>query len=65
MVTYLCCVFTLFAGVFVFAQKLPEPKPSGPGDPPGLPVDGGLSLLFIAGAAYGVYASKKKLTIDD
>lgn len=51
----------LFACTSVFAQKdLPEPKPNDVG-PPGLPIDGGLSYLFIAGAAFGVYAIRKKI----
>lgn len=67
IVTYCCCVIMLFADASVLAQKTPsppEPKPAGPA-PPGLPIDGGLSYLFIVGAAYGVYAIRKKITIDD
>ena len=63
MVTYCCCAIMLFAGVSVFAQKTPsppEPKPAGPA-PPGLPIDGGLSYLILAGAAYGVYAIRKRV----
>lgn len=44
----------------VFAQKeIPVP---GTNDtpPPGLPIDGGLSYLLIAGIAYGVYELKRK-----
>lgn len=58
----------MLSGVSVFAQKTdpPEPKPNGQGPgPPGLPIDGGFSYLLIAGAAYGVYAIRKKFTIDD
>lgn len=32
----------------------------GPPPPPGLPIDFGISALFISGAAFGVYALKKK-----
>lgn len=46
----------------VFSQG-PDPPPPPP--PPGTPIDGGLSLLIIAGTAYGVYATRKKFTIDD
>lgn len=62
MVTYLCCVLMLFlsASVFPLVKDPPEPKPEGP-IIPGLPIDGGLSLLIIIGAAYGVYAIKKRL----
>lgn len=62
IVTYLCCVLMLFAGFSVFAKKKnhpPEPPQQLPPGPPGLPIDGGISLFFIAGAAYGVYAIKK------
>jgi len=65
ILTYLCCVLMLFAGVSVFAKKKgpaepPSPKPNDVG-PPGLPIDGGLSYLFIAGVAYGVYAIRKRV----
>ena len=33
---------------------LPGPPPPPPPPPPGLPLDGGLLFLFIAGVAYGV-----------
>lgn len=39
----------------------PSPKENGPGHP-GLPIDGGLSLLLISGIAYGIYELKKKKT---
>ena len=51
-----CCFFV------AFAQKAP-PTPAKTNDPPpgpGLPIDGGLSYLFIAGIAYGVYELKRK-----
>ncbi|WP_291803595.1 PID-CTERM protein-sorting domain-containing protein [Lutibacter sp.] len=46
-----------------FAQKNDVPVPGTNDDPPppvGLPIDGGLSYLFIAGIAYGVYELKRK-----
>jgi len=46
-----------------FAQKNDVPVPGTNDDPPppvGLPIDGGLSYLFIAGIAYGVYELKQK-----
>lgn len=70
ILTYVCCVAMLFAGVSVFAKKTGPPAPpnnknndipSGPG----LPIDGGLSALLIAGVAYGVYAIRKKFTNED
>jgi len=43
----------------VFAQKPPDPELPGT-PPPGLPIDGGLSFLIIAGVTYGIYESRKK-----
>jgi len=40
----------------ISAQTPPPPPPPQPGTP----IDGGLSFLLIAGAAYGVYESRKK-----
>ncbi|MGV6844913.1 MAG: PID-CTERM protein-sorting domain-containing protein [Lutibacter sp.] len=37
-----------------------NPPPPGPPPNPGLPIDGGLSYLFIAGALYGVYQLRNK-----
>ena len=64
ILTYICCVVMLFVGVSVFAQKdLQEPPSNRNNDlpPPGLPIDGGLSYLLLAGAAYGVYAIRKRV----
>lgn len=45
------------------------PNPGGgQGDPPGVPIDGGLSLLLAAGVAYGgkkVYDMNKKDSEDN
>ena len=67
IVTYLCCVIMLFAGVSVFAHKKTEP-PKPPSNrsnldvpPQGLPIDGGISLLLIIGTVYGVYIKIKRL----
>ena len=61
IVTYLSCLLILLWSDSVFAKKKypPEPPQQQPG-PPGLPIDGSISLLLIAGAAYGIYAIKKK-----
>jgi len=51
----------------VFANKKiePPPPPNNKSNldlpPPGIPIDGGLSYLLIAGAAYGVYIKIKRL----
>lgn len=58
MVTYFCYVLMLLASVSVFAEEPPLPK-TNPAPPPGLSINGGISLLFIVGAAYGSYAIKK------
>lgn len=47
----------LFISVSAYSYKVPPP-PLPPPDP-GLPIDGGLIYLFIAGVTYGVYKLKK------
>lgn len=43
-----------FLLVFALEMKAQPPDPGGgQGDPPGIPIDGGLSILLAAGAAYG------------
>ena len=49
----------MLSSVSVFAEKPPEPPQNQPPGP-GLPIDGGLSYLFIVGAAYGIYAIRKR-----
>lgn len=62
MVTYLCLVVLLLFSASILAKKKEPPLPkSDDVIPPGLPIDGGISFLFIVGAAYGVYVTKKKL----
>lgn len=39
-----------------------NPNPPGPGGDPGVPIDGGLSVLLAAGAAYGVKRMRKSPT---
>ncbi|MGV8945883.1 MAG: PID-CTERM protein-sorting domain-containing protein [Lutibacter sp.] len=60
MVTYFCYVIMMLSSVSGFScvEEPPEPKPDGI-IPPGLPIDGGISFLLIAGAVYGVYVIKK------
>ena len=41
-------------------KGIPAPKPNGPPGDPGLPIDGGVSILLVLGAAYGVYKLRKK-----
>ncbi|KUO68999.1 MAG: hypothetical protein APF83_07090 [Lutibacter sp. BRH_c52] len=67
ILTYLCYVLISLSSVSVFAQKTepPEPKPNDPPPGPGLPIDGGISYLLIFGAVYGIYAIRKKFTIED
>lgn len=54
----------MLSSVSVFAEKDPPPPQNQPPGP-GLPIDGGLSYLFIVGVVYGVYAIRKKLIIED
>lgn len=55
----------------MFSQSRTPPTPpqssvsdvgilAAPPPPPGLPIDGGLSLLVIAGAVFGVFKLRKK-----
>tara|TARA_R110001583_G_scaffold71272_1_gene201075 strand:- start:14087 stop:14287 length:201 start_codon:yes stop_codon:yes gene_type:complete len=58
---YVLCLFFILSNSIIFANKTPPlPKGSGTAPPVGLPIDGGLSYLIIAGLAYGVYELKKK-----
>lgn len=47
----------LFASLMllsIFTMAMQAEDPGLPGEDPDLPVDGGLSLLLIAGAVYGI-----------
>lgn len=60
---YLLSLALVLICATMYAQKkgdVPVPGTNGGTPPPGLPIDGGLSLLFISGIAYGVYELKKK-----
>ncbi len=59
VIDFLVAVFLLMS-IASYAQKPPEPKPNGPIHPE-FPITGGLSYLLIAGAAYGVYAIRKRV----
>jgi len=52
----------MLIGVVAYSKKiLPTPEEGGaPPPPPGLPIDGGLSLLLISGVAYGIFELKRK-----
>lgn len=57
----LCFGFMLFS-IPAYSQKdpvPPQPKTEGT-SPPGLPIDGGLSLLLASGVVYGIYSLKRK-----
>ena len=62
IVTYFCYMIMMLSSVsgFSLGDEPPMPKPNDNLPPgPGLPIDGSISLLLIAGAAYGIYALKK------
>lgn len=47
-------IFMGFAILFATEINAQPPNPGGgQGDPPGIPIDGGISILLAAGAAYG------------
>ncbi len=57
--------FLFCAIAFTFAAAPPPPPGNGPAcwPPPCIPIDGGISILMAAGAAYGakkIYDSRKK-----
>jgi len=53
----------MLIAVAAYSEPTP-PKPelsnAPPPPPPGLPIDGGLSVLFASGVAYGIYSLKRK-----
>jgi len=61
ILTYLCCVVMLLSSVSVFSKRKGPPPPLNEPPPPGLPIDGGLSVLLIAGSVYGIYAIRKRV----
>jgi hypothetical protein len=49
--------------LLLFTQTLSAQGPGDPGEDPDIPIDGGISLLLVAGAAYGtkkIYEFRKK-----
>ena len=61
-ILYLSLFFLLISFNTDLKAQPPDPG-GGQGDPPGVPIDGGLSLLLAAGVAYGgkkVYQMNKK-----
>ena len=57
----------LFSVQGVFAQDVPSPPPPPappptPPPPPGLPIDGGLVILFFLALVSGYYLSKKYIS---
>lgn len=60
-------LFLTITTISIAAPAPPPPPPPGNGPPcwppPCIPIDGGISLLMMAGAAYGakkIYDSRKK-----
>ena len=59
---FILCFSFMLIGVAAYSEPKP-PKPelsNAPPPPPGLPIDGGLSLLLVSGVAYGIYTLKRK-----
>ena len=52
----------LFSIQGVLAADPTPPPPSGPPPPPGLPIDGGLVILFFLALVSGYYLSKKYIS---
>jgi hypothetical protein len=63
--TYLCFVIMVLVSIPVFAKKKGPPPPQNQPPPVGLPIDASLYVLLVVGVVYGVYAIRKKFTIDD
>ena len=64
---YLLSFCLMLACSITIAQKSPPTPPSqkqeqesGPAPNPGLPIDGGLSVLIVTGIAYGIYELKRR-----
>lgn len=53
---YIMSLCVILFSVMLYSQGPPPP----PGDDDSLPIDGGISLLIVAGVAYGVYEKKRK-----
>ncbi|WP_445717979.1 PID-CTERM protein-sorting domain-containing protein [Flavobacterium sp.] len=58
VITILVVLFSI-QGVFAADPALPPPTPA---PPPGLPIDGGLVVLFVFALISGYYLSKKYIS---
>jgi len=56
----LLIVSVCFLFISVTAYSYKGPPPPAPPPNPGLPIDGGIVYLLVAGAVYGAYKLKKK-----
>lgn len=54
----LASILVFFVGFASMAQGSGPPPPAPP-PPPGLPIDGGILVLFLLALAYGIYKSYK------
>jgi len=50
---FLCAVLLLMSAISYAQDPLPDPFPPPP--QPGLPIDGGLLILFVVGVLFGAY----------
>jgi hypothetical protein len=60
IITILVVLFTIQGA---FAAGPVGPPPPTPPPPPGLPIDGGLLILFVLALVSGYYLSKKYISI--
>ena len=56
---FILCFSFMLIGVVAYSKKPPKPEISAT-PPPGLPIDGGLSILLVSGVAYGIFELKRK-----
>ena len=61
---FIGCFSLMLFSMVAYAETPPTPGQKSndgtPPPPPGLPIDGGLSLLLASGVAYGIYSLKRK-----
>ena len=59
----LLTIFVVLFGIQGIFAADPAPPPPTPPPPPGLPIDGGIVVLFVMAIIFGYYLSNKYLSI--